>query len=114
MNVARAENIIKYRTEIGPFQTREELKKVKAIGPKTFEQCAGFIRIDQTTAKIKGKSNILDSTWVLFTIIGNAHLFVLFIDYYRENIILIIFFPHLFDCLNHLIRNNSMIIFIFF
>lgn len=64
MNAARAENIIKYRTEIGPFQTREELKKVKAIGPKTFEQCAGFIRIDQTTAKIKGKSNILDSTWV--------------------------------------------------
>lgn len=64
MNATRADNIIKYRTEIGPFKTRDEIKKVKSIGSKTFEQCAGFIRIDYTTANIKGKSNILDSTWV--------------------------------------------------
>lgn len=64
MNAQRAENIIKYRSENGPFKSREEMKKVKAIGAKTFEQCAGFIRIDRTTANIKGKYNILDSTWV--------------------------------------------------
>lgn len=64
MNATRAENIIKYRTEIGPFKSRDEIKKVKAIGAKTFEQCAGFIRIDYATANLKGKSNILDSTWV--------------------------------------------------
>lgn len=64
MNVTRAENIIKYRTEIGPFKTREEIKKVKAIGSKTFEQCAGFLRIDYSTANIKAKTNVLDSTWV--------------------------------------------------
>lgn len=64
MNATRAENIIKYRTENGPFKSRDEVKKVKAIGAKTFEQCAGFIRIDAATANVKGKANILDSTWV--------------------------------------------------
>lgn len=64
MNSQRAENVIKYRTATGPFKSREELKKVKAIGSKTFEQCAGFIRIDSITANLKGKYNILDSTWV--------------------------------------------------
>lgn len=64
INATRAENIIKYRTEVGPFKTRDEIKKVKAIGAKTFEQCAGFIRVDIMTANVKGKSNILDSTWV--------------------------------------------------
>lgn len=64
MNAARAQNIIKYRADNGPFKSRDELKKVKAIGSKTFEQCAGFIRIDSTTANSKGKCNILDSTWV--------------------------------------------------
>lgn len=65
MNATRAENILKYRTENGPFKSRDEIKKVKAIGSKTFEQCAGFIRIDFITANsVKGKQNILDSTWV--------------------------------------------------
>lgn len=64
MNSQRAENVIKYRTASGPFKSRDELKKVKAIGSKTFEQCAGFIRIDSITANLKGKYNILDSTWV--------------------------------------------------
>lgn len=64
MNAARAENIIKYRAENGPFRTREEIKKVKSIGPKTFEQCAGFIRIDPVTSKAAIKFNMLDATWV--------------------------------------------------
>ena len=64
MNEQRAQNIIKHRTETGPFKSRDDLKKVKSIGAKTFEQCAGFIRIDCTTANLNGKYNILDSTWI--------------------------------------------------
>ena len=40
-----AKNIVGYRAEHGPFRSREELKKVALMGPKTFEQSAGFLRI---------------------------------------------------------------------
>lgn len=40
-----ADNIVSYRSENGVFQTRSELKKVKGLGPKSFEQAAGFLRI---------------------------------------------------------------------
>ncbi|MET0395151.1 MAG: Tex family protein [Chitinophagaceae bacterium] len=40
-----AKNIVEYRTKNGRFKTREELKKVSMLGPKAFEQCAGFLRI---------------------------------------------------------------------
>jgi protein Tex len=42
-----AENIIKYRTEIGKFTDRKQLLKVPRLGEKAFEQCAGFLRIRQ-------------------------------------------------------------------
>jgi competence ComEA-like helix-hairpin-helix protein len=59
----RAEHIIKHRSQNGPFKSREDLKKVKFIGEKTFVQCAGFIRIEPLTAGVT-KYNLLDSTWV--------------------------------------------------
>ena len=40
-----AENIVTYRNENGAFSSRSELKKVKGLGAKAFEQCAGFLRI---------------------------------------------------------------------
>lgn len=40
-----AKNIVAYRAQNGPFKSRDELKKVPLMGPKTFEQCAGFLRI---------------------------------------------------------------------
>lgn len=40
-----AKNIVEYRTKNGGFKTRQELKKVSMLGPKAFEQCAGFLRI---------------------------------------------------------------------
>lgn len=40
-----AENIVEHRREQGPFRSREELKSVKRLGAKAFEQAAGFIRI---------------------------------------------------------------------
>ncbi len=52
-----AKNIVKFREENGFFKDRAEIKKVKGIGPKSFEQCAGFLRIRE------GK-NPLDSTRV--------------------------------------------------
>jgi uncharacterized protein len=40
-----AQNIVAYRDENGPFPSREKLKDVPRLGPKAFEQCAGFLRI---------------------------------------------------------------------
>ena len=40
-----AKSIIKYRTTNGPFKSRAEMKKIPLLGSKTFEQCAGFLRI---------------------------------------------------------------------
>jgi protein Tex len=40
-----SKNIIEYRNQNGPFKNRKELKKVPRLGPKAFEQCAGFLRI---------------------------------------------------------------------
>jgi uncharacterized protein len=40
-----AQNIVDYRTENGAFHSRAQLKKVKRLGEKAFEQCAGFLRI---------------------------------------------------------------------
>ena len=40
-----AQNIVDHRTQNGPFKSRNELKKVKRLGEKAFEQCAGFLRI---------------------------------------------------------------------
>lgn len=54
---ALADNIIQYRSENGPFRSRQELLKVKRLGDKAFEQCAGFLRIP-------GASNPLDNSAV--------------------------------------------------
>ncbi len=52
-----SQNIIAYREEVGAFKSRAEIKKVKGLGPKVFEQCAGFLRI------MEG-DNFLDATSV--------------------------------------------------
>lgn len=54
---AVAKNIVAYREENGRFKSRKELLKVGKLGPKAFEQCAGFMRI-------QGGKNPLDSTSV--------------------------------------------------
>lgn len=54
---AIAKNIVAYREENGKFQDRKELLKVAKLGPKAFEQCAGFMRI-------QGGKNPLDATGV--------------------------------------------------
>jgi uncharacterized protein len=52
-----AENIVSYRDANGPFKARTELKKVARLGPKAYEQCAGFLRI-------RGGDDPLDSSSV--------------------------------------------------
>lgn len=65
LNAARAKSIIDYRREKGDFQSRLDLKKVKGIGEKVFEQCAGFVRVVNSSDKIgkpDKKYNPLDAT----------------------------------------------------
>lgn len=45
LSATLARNIVEYRAKNGAFKSREELRKVSLMGPKTFEQCAGFLRI---------------------------------------------------------------------
>ncbi len=52
-----AKNILKYREKNGKFKTRKELLKVPKLGPKAFEQCAGFLRIPES-------ETVLDNTGV--------------------------------------------------
>uniref|UniRef100_A0AAV2JPC3 S1 motif domain-containing protein n=1 Tax=Knipowitschia caucasica TaxID=637954 RepID=A0AAV2JPC3_KNICA len=49
LNAGRARNIAEWREQNGPFINREQLKLVKGLGPKSFQQCAGFIRINPQT-----------------------------------------------------------------
>lgn len=46
INVSVAENIVQYREQYGRFKSRRELSKVSRLGAKAYEQCAGFIRIN--------------------------------------------------------------------
>ena len=57
LTAATAQNIVAYREENGTFASRAQLKKVPKLGPKAFEQCAGFLRVPESR-------NILDNTAV--------------------------------------------------
>ncbi len=57
LNSGLAQNIVDYRSENGAFKSRKELKKVKRMGAKSFEQSAGFLRI-------RGAKNPLDNSAV--------------------------------------------------
>ena len=57
LNATTAKNIVAYREENGPFTGRTQLKKVPKLGPKAFQQCAGFLRIPES-------KEILDNTGV--------------------------------------------------
>lgn len=48
VNTAVAKNILKYREEHGKFTARKELLKVAKLGPKAYEQCAGFLRLPES------------------------------------------------------------------
>ena len=57
INTTTAKKIVAYRDANGKIKSREELKKVPGLGPKAFEQCAGFLKIAES-------DDPLDNTWV--------------------------------------------------
>ena len=57
LNAATAKNIVRYREENGSFTTRKQVLKVPKLGPKAFEQCAGFLRVPES-------KSVLDHTGV--------------------------------------------------
>ena len=57
LNATLAQNIVDFRKKNGPFPSRESLRNVPRMGPKAYEQCAGFLRIS-------GASNPLDNSAV--------------------------------------------------
>ena len=57
LNGTTAKNVVKYREENGIFTARKQILKVPKLGPKAFEQCAGFLRVPES-------KSVLDSTAV--------------------------------------------------
>ena len=57
LNATTAKNVVLYREENGAFTSRAQLKKVPKLGPKAFQQCAGFLRVPES-------KEILDNTGV--------------------------------------------------
>ena len=57
LSAAVAKNVVAYREENGAFTSRTQIKKVPKLGPKAYEQCAGFLRIPDA-------ANVLDNTGV--------------------------------------------------
>ncbi len=52
LNGTTAKNIVAYREENGPFTTRKQILKVPKLGPKAFEQCAGFLRVPESKSPL--------------------------------------------------------------
>ena len=57
LTATTAKNIVAYREENGPFTNRSQLKKVPKLGPKAFQQCAGFLRVPES-------KELLDNTGI--------------------------------------------------
>ncbi len=79
ISAAVAKNIVTYREENGAFTARAQLKKVAKLGPKAYEQCAGFLRI-------KDGKNILDNTSVHPESYGAAEALLKKLGYTMEDV----------------------------
>ncbi|MDR1609225.1 MAG: RNA-binding transcriptional accessory protein [Deltaproteobacteria bacterium] len=60
-----AKNIVKFRSTRGPFQSRDDFLLVPRLGPKAFEQCAGFLRISQSDQPLDKSAVHPESYWVV-------------------------------------------------
>ena len=79
LNATVCKNIVAYREENGAFHSRAELKKVPKLGPKAFQQCAGFLRVPES-------KNPLDNTGVHPESYKSAMELLLILDYSDEEI----------------------------
>ncbi len=75
-----AESIVAHRDENGPFKNRSDVKKVKGLGPKAFEQCAGFLRIPDSSEPLDNTAihpesyGVVRDLWVLMGVEGKRGL----------------------------------------
>lgn len=79
INAAIAQNIVAYREENGKFTSRKELLKVKRLGQKAYEQCAGFLRVPES-------SEALDNTAVHPESYEAARQVIKMLDYNMEDL----------------------------
>lgn len=79
LNSTVCNNIVAYREENGAFNSRAELKKVPKLGPKAFEQCAGFLRVPES-------KNPLDNTGVHPESYKSAKELLALLDYSNKEI----------------------------
>ena len=79
LTAATARNLVRYREEHGAFTTRKQLLKVPKLGPKAYEQCAGFLRVPESPS-------ILDHTGVHPESYGAAEKLLAACGYTREDV----------------------------
>ena len=79
LTAATARNLVKYREEHGAFTARKQLLKVPKLGPKAYEQCAGFLRVPESPS-------ILDHTGVHPESYGAAEKLLAACGYTREDV----------------------------
>ena len=79
INAAIAKNIVDYRNENGGFKNRKELLKVKRLGQKAYEQCAGFLRVPES-------DELLDNTSVHPESYGEAKKLIEILGYTKDDL----------------------------
>jgi uncharacterized protein len=79
LTATTAKNVVAYRQENGVFTTRNQLKKVPKLGPKAFQQCAGFLRVPES-------KEILDHTGVHPESYGAAETLLLLCGYSKNDV----------------------------
>ena len=73
LSATLAKNIVEYRLKNGPFATRDELKKVSLMGPKSFEQCAGFLRIREAANPLDNSAVHPETYYVVEEMASDLH-----------------------------------------
>ena len=81
LTAATARNVVAYRQENGAFTSRSQLKKVPKLGPKAFQQCAGFLRVPES-------KEILDNTGVHPESYGAAEALLTLCGYTKKDVAL--------------------------
>ena len=79
LTATTAKNVVAYRQENGAFTTRNQLKKVPKLGPKAFQQCAGFLRVPES-------KEILDNTGVHPESYGAAETLLTLCGYSKKDV----------------------------
>uniref|UniRef100_A0A673B5Y6 S1 RNA binding domain 1 n=1 Tax=Sphaeramia orbicularis TaxID=375764 RepID=A0A673B5Y6_9TELE len=105
LNAGRARSIAEWREQNGPFTNREQLKLVKGMGPKSYQQCAGFIRINpQTFNSVSASVNPLDQTCIHPESYHVAQRFLSLVGGSADQIGT----PRLVECVQNMVKKSSI------